>query len=98
MPKKRSKPRQTTMNISLPTSLRSFVAKRVEEGSYGNASELIRDLLRGEERRIEFERRRLVRMVEEGLASGPGRVADDRFWAELEAGLLEHGRKRRKAG
>jgi len=36
----------TTMNISLPDALRSFVDKQVVTGGYGISSEYVRELIR----------------------------------------------------
>jgi len=40
----------TTMNVSLPDELRSFVDAQVNEGSFGSTSEYVRELIR--QRRI----------------------------------------------
>ncbi|MEW6745603.1 MAG: type II toxin-antitoxin system ParD family antitoxin [Planctomycetota bacterium] len=45
----------STMNISLPESLRQFVLARVAE-RYGSASEYIRELVREDERRARLEK------------------------------------------
>jgi antitoxin ParD1/3/4 len=39
------------MNISLPEAMRQWVDLQVESGSYGTASEYIRELLRQEQKR-----------------------------------------------
>ncbi len=54
----------TTMNISLPETLRSFVDSQVSEGDYTSSSEYVRDLLRKEQDRV-----RLREMLLEGAAS-----------------------------
>jgi antitoxin ParD1/3/4 len=36
----------TSMNISIPESLRKFVAAKVKAGGYGSASEYVRELIR----------------------------------------------------
>lgn len=40
----------TTMNISLPDSMRSFIDKRLEDDGYGSASEYVRDLIRADQK------------------------------------------------
>lgn len=40
-----------TMNISLPTRLKSFVDAQVNSGSYSSASEYVRRLIRDDEQR-----------------------------------------------
>lgn len=44
----------TTMNISLPESMRTFVDERLE--GYGSASEYVRELIRADQKRIEQEK------------------------------------------
>jgi antitoxin ParD1/3/4 len=71
----------TTMNVSLPDTLKAFVDTQVEEGDYGSASEYIRDLIR-EDKQRKFGQK-LQAMIEEGLNSGPPIVADAAFWEQL---------------
>jgi len=54
----------TTMNISLPDSLKSFVDAQVSEGDYTSSSEYVRELLRKEQDRV-----RLRGLILEGGAS-----------------------------
>ncbi len=72
-----------TMNVALPSSMRSYVTERVESGQYGNTSEYVRDLIRKDQR--EQRMQRLAGLVEAGLASGPGRADTAADWAELRA-------------
>lgn len=44
----------TTMNISLPESMKTFVDERLE--NYGSASEYVRELIRADQKRIEQEK------------------------------------------
>ena len=72
--------RMTTMNISLPESLRRFVERRAATG-FGSASEYIRTLLREDQKRSAQEH--LEQVLLEGINSGPAEpwTADD--WTEL---------------
>lgn len=54
----------STMNISLPETLRSFVDSQVSDGDYTSSSEYVRELLRKEQDRV-----RLREMLLEGAAS-----------------------------
>ena len=54
----------STMNISLPEALRSFVDTQVSDGDYGSSSEYVRGLLRKEQDRV-----RLREMLLDGAAS-----------------------------
>jgi len=61
----------TTMNISLPDSMRAFVDERLESDGYGTASEYIRDLIRADQKRHDEER--LEELLLERLQSGARR-------------------------
>jgi antitoxin ParD1/3/4 len=60
-----------TMSFALPESMRAYIDDRVAAGNYGNTSEYIRDLVRRDQEAQ--AKRRLRDLIEEGLASGPGR-------------------------
>ena len=59
------------MSFALPDSMRTYIDVRVSTGHYGNTSEYIRDLIRKDQE--EQAKVRLRELIEEGLASGPGR-------------------------
>lgn len=44
-------PTTTTMNVSLPETMKSFVEERLDQDGYGTASEYIRDLIRADQKR-----------------------------------------------
>ena len=78
----------TTLNISLPEAMRAFIEQKVAQGSYGSASEYIRQLVsQGPAARQAKERLELLLM--EGLESGPAVPVTDEFWAEKKAELLK---------
>ena len=54
-----------SMNISLPTPLKRFVDEQIAAGRYSSASEYVRDLIRGDEKRKVDER--LEALLLEGL-------------------------------
>lgn len=54
----------STMNISLPENLKSFIDSQVSEGDYTSSSEYVRELLRKEQDRV-----RLRELLLEGMAS-----------------------------
>jgi antitoxin ParD1/3/4 len=56
----------TTMNISLPSSLRAFVDTRVREAGYGSSSEYVRELIRRDR-----DRERLRTLLLDGADSAP---------------------------
>lgn len=57
----------TTMNISLPESLKTFVDERLE--NYSSASEYVRELIRADQKRVEQEK--LESVLLERLKSDP---------------------------
>lgn len=70
----------TTMNISLPDELRAFVDEQVAEHGFGSTSEYMRDLIR-KQRDIE----KLRALLLEGANSGPGKIIDDAWFAQMRA-------------
>lgn len=56
----------TSMNISLPESLKTFVDQRLE--GYGSVSEYVRELIRADQKRVEEER--LEMLLLERLQNG----------------------------
>jgi antitoxin ParD1/3/4 len=70
----------TTMNISLPEGLKAFVDEQVAARGYGSASEYVRDLIRRDEDVQKFRA-----LIQEGIDSAPGTVADAAFFEDLRA-------------
>ncbi len=68
----------STMNVSLPEELRSFVDEQVGVGVYGSTSEYVRALIRRDKDRLH-----LRTLLLEGAQSGPGLTADDAYFAAL---------------
>lgn len=67
----------TTMNISLPDDMKTFVDEQVRARGYMSASEYVRDLLRNEKEIAEFRAK-----IDEGYAS-PTTDLDDSFIESL---------------
>ena len=74
----------STMNISLPESMKDFVDAQVAERGYGTSSEYIRDLIRREQ-----DREKLRGLLLEGAASPVAGVADKAYFDALRAGIRE---------
>jgi antitoxin ParD1/3/4 len=68
----------STMNISLPEALKSFVDERVSEGGYGTSSEYVRELIRKDQDRLQLRGLLLA-----GAASLPAAPADSGYFEEL---------------
>jgi antitoxin ParD1/3/4 len=78
-----------TRNVSLTKELDQFVAAKVEEGHYANASEVMRTALRlleREEQEYEQKMTALRAAIAEGLASG---VAEPGVFERLDAYIEE---------
>ena len=68
----------STMNISLPEALKSFVDAQVSSGGFGTSSEYIRELIRKDQERL-HQRELLVA----GASSKPAAAADSAYSASL---------------
>jgi len=68
----------STMNISLPDSLKSFVDEQVTSRGYGTSSEYVRELIRKDQ-----DRMRLRTLLVQGAGSPSGTVADGAYFASL---------------
>lgn len=79
---KLAKPRyseiMSTMNVSLPNELKSYVDEQVGDGGYGSTSEYVRDLIRRDR-----DRQHLRRVLLHGAASNPGPIADAPYFTSL---------------
>ena len=77
----------STMNISLPETLKSFVDQQVEARSYSSSSEYVRALIRTDQ-----DRQRLRSLLLEGAASPPAITADADYFDRLRDRVREAGR------
>ncbi len=68
----------STMNISLPDSLKSFVDEQVKERGYGTSSEFVRELIRNDQ-----DRQRLRGLLLAGAATAPASPADAAYFEGL---------------
>ena len=68
----------STMNVSLPDELRSFVDEQVDRGRYGSTSEYVRALIRRDQ-----DRQQLRAVLLNGASSEPGPLADAHYFAGL---------------
>lgn len=82
----------TTLNISLPDSMRSFVESRMGRGGYSTASEYIRALIREDQKQEALQA--LEQKLLDGLDSGPPIEVTEEYMNRKRERL---SRKRRKA-
>ena len=82
----------TTVNISVPDSMKAFIDEQVAKGGYSTTSEYIRQLLRQEAERV--AQARLETLLLEGLDSGEPIEINDDWWQQKRLQLLERLRKK----
>lgn len=80
----------TTMNVSLPDSLKAFVDEQVDLRGYGSSSEYVRDLIRRDQ-----ERQRLRALLLEGAESEPTEAASAAYFDDLRASIRSRRRRAR---
>jgi antitoxin ParD1/3/4 len=68
----------STMNITLPHTLKSFVDQQVSQGGYGTSSEYLRELIRKDQDQLHLRNLLLA-----GAASAPATVADAAYFESL---------------
>lgn len=69
----------STMNISIPESLRFHVEQKVKKGLYSTHSEYVKELIRKD-----LEREQLRDLIMEGINSPTGSVIDENYFASLK--------------
>lgn len=78
----------TSLNISLPDSMKAFIEKQATAGGFGTVSEYARHLIRKAQRDA-----RLEQLLLEGLHSGPPIEVTDEWWEQRRRELIErHGK------
>ena len=77
----------TTMNISLPDSLKAYVDTLVQTEGYGTSSEYMRELIRQDQDKRLFKAHLLV-----GMRSGVEGAMDASFFASLRQRVAESKR------
>jgi antitoxin ParD1/3/4 len=75
----------TTMNISLPETLKKFVDQQVTTAGYGTSSEYVRELIRRDQ-----DRTQLRNIFLEGAQSPLSGLADEKYFAGLRSGIKKH--------
>ena len=74
----------TTMNVSLPSPMKSWVEAQVQTGHYSNASDYVRDLIR-QDQEYQSKRKALIASVEAGDKSGKSNRSIDDIWQDVQA-------------
>jgi predicted kinase len=100
------------MAITLPDAVRAEAEAKAKAAGYQSVEEYIADLIAEDVPEDDMlptdytpppeltprNREELERMIEEGMNSGPGVIADEAFWAERRRVLRERLARRRRAG
>ena len=76
----------STLNISLPESMRAYIDEKVAEGGYSTASEYVRELVRADQKQAAQDK--LEALLLEGLESGESIEVDEQWWHRKKADLL----------
>ena len=74
----------STMNISLPDALKSFVDEQVTKRGYATSSEYIRELIRADQ-----DRERLRKLLLDGAASKSTAAIDDSYFSGLTSRIRQ---------
>jgi antitoxin ParD1/3/4 len=78
----------TTVNITLPDALQSFVDQQATENGFESCSEYISDLICRE-----HDRQKLRAMIMEGVNSPPAGVVDEEFFNKLRERIRDDERQ-----
>jgi len=81
----------TSLNISLPSSLKDFVEAQVQSSGFSTPSEYIRNLVRDDQKRRAEER--LEALLLEGLNSGEPIEITPEYWEKKRTQLMERHNK-----
>lgn len=79
----------STMNISLPESMKSFVDEQVSERGYGTSSEYVRELIRKDQ-----DRQQLRGLLLTGAASAPTEPVGADYFKSLRARVHKSAKPR----
>ena len=93
--KQDTKDQMTSMNISVPESMKEFIEDEVSSGGYGTASEYVRELVRDAKKQKEEER--IEKLLLEAIESGPASLMTKKDWEAIKQRGLERIQKKKAA-
>ena len=82
----------TSLNVSLPESMREWIDDQVKKGGYGTASEFVREVIR--EAQKNKARKVLEAKLLAGINSGPATEMTKADWDRLRERVSSRPRKR----
>ena len=86
----------TTLNISLPQTLKDYVEERVKDGGYSTPSEYVRNLVREDRKRT--AEGKLEALLLDGINSGKPIGITPRYWEEKRRQFIErHSKKKTRS-
>lgn len=74
----------TTINVTLPEAMKNWIETQVKMNSYGNSSDLVRDLIRRDMERVE-KIAHMQALVTEGINSGVSKSSAEEIWKQAKA-------------
>lgn len=77
----------TSLNISLPESMRNYIDQQITLLGYSTASEYIRDLIRQDQKRNATQK--LETLLLEGLESGKATEITEQDWQNIRQAVAE---------
>ena len=77
----------TTLNISLPDTMKAYIDSQVIDRGYSSSEEYLRDLVRLDQ--VHQAEQHLARLILDGLESGPAQLVDDNYWQQKRNALRE---------
>lgn len=77
----------TSINISLPDSMKAYIEEQVNKGGYSTVSEYFRELIRQDQKRKAAER--LETMLLEGLDSGSSTPMTQKDWEDIRQSVRD---------
>lgn len=83
-----------TMNISLPDKMKKWIEAQIEDGRYANVSDYMRDLVRNEQEKAEYNAW-LANEIEIGIASGFHETTIDEFFKVANAKVAVRSNKKK---
>jgi antitoxin ParD1/3/4 len=77
----------TTLNISLPDTMKAYIDSQVINRGYSTSEEYLRDLVRKDQ--LHQAEQHLASLILDGLESGPAQLIDDNYWQQKRNALRE---------
>lgn len=77
----------TTVNVSIPETLKDFVDTQVQDRGYSTSTEYVRDLILKDQ--VNQAEQRLASLMLEGLESGPNIPVNDVYWNSKREALKQ---------